>query len=118
MLEITFIFKFNNEKNNKYGKILLRYLSDNHEGVDNEIKDIVENAINLYMTANLLSNINNLKIGIIGIIDGNLYSSDNEISIYDLYIDCTNKEYKKHIYYYNNEKGFLNESIKQSFVGK
>jgi len=97
MLEITFIFKFNNEKNNKYGKILLRYLSDNHEGIDNEIRDIVENAINLYMTSNLLSNINNLKIGIIGIIDGNLYSSDNEISIYDLYIDSSNKEYKKHI---------------------
>jgi hypothetical protein len=66
---------------------MVNYVSDDHEGLDNEVKDILLSGLNEYRKKN---NIHKLKskiiIGILSFSSNNnisTYSTDNEIKCYD-----------------------------------
>ena len=86
---ITFIYKVGKNSKTYYGKYCVDYISDDHEGLDNEVKNILINGLNEYREK---KNIPELKSKImIGILsfspDGIIptYSTDNEIKCFDFY---------------------------------
>jgi len=109
MYNISFIFKLNNDQNIQYGKILLNHFNNNHTGLDIEIKKIIKNVINSYMKNNSLPRIKKLHIGVIAIL--NELCSTKEKNIFSIYIDCSNPDWTKHIYYCFGEKGIVNYNL-------
>jgi hypothetical protein len=110
MIEVAFIFRTDINPTIQYGKIKLNYLSDDHDGIDNEINPIVYESINTFMTIHSLPNITNVDIGILGVSNEwhNRCSDDEQkINIFNLYIDCSNGYWKKHTYNYNGETGLI-----------
>jgi hypothetical protein len=94
---ITFIYKIGKNSKTYYGKYSSDYISDDHEGLDNEVKYILREGINKYRRKN---NIKELKSKIIiGILSLSLdryiptYSTNNEIKCFDFYYDCNNNIY-------------------------
>jgi hypothetical protein len=94
---ITFIYRVGKNYKTYYGKYCFDYISDNHDGLDNEVKKILINGLNEYRKKN---NIKKLKTKIIiGILsfssDSNIltYSTDNEIKCFDFYYDSDKKIY-------------------------
>ena len=74
---ITFIYKVGKNYKTYYGKYCFDYISDDHEGLDNEVKDILIKGLNEYREKN---NVQKLKTKIIiGILS---YSSNNIIPTY------------------------------------
>ena len=59
---ITFIYKVGKNYNTYYGKYCFDYISDDHEGLDNEVKDVLIKGLNEYRKKN---NIQKLKSKII-----------------------------------------------------
>ena len=45
---ITFIYKVGKNYKTYYGKYCFDYISDDHEGLDNEVKDILITGLNKY----------------------------------------------------------------------
>jgi len=84
MPDITFIFRINDDLTRGYGKICLDYLSDDHEGVDLEIKPQVRSVIDKYREKHSLPPITDLHLGVIGVTDE--YCSFEEVNIFDIYI--------------------------------
>jgi len=84
---ITFIYKIG--KKVFYGKYITDYISDDHEGLDNEIKDIVISGINEYRKQKGLANLNNqIHIGILSLSIHDYistHSSEEEINCFDFY---------------------------------
>jgi hypothetical protein len=99
MYEISFIFKIN-QGPIEHGKIIVDYLSDDHEGIDNEIKDFVCDVLSEYRSNKKLSSIQKLELGVLGIIKD--WCSENEKNIFSVYIDRINKKY-----YCNGERVFI-----------
>lgn len=98
MVEISFIFITLDGKK-KFGKYVCDYLSDDHEGLDNEIKYSVVNCWNLYLKSiglKEVNNINNIKIGVIGVIN-NGFCSEEEILVFDMYIKCDSFNVKYYV---------------------
>ena len=94
---ITFIYKVGKNNKTYYGKYCVNYISDDHEGLDNEVKDILIKGLNEYRKKN---NIKELKskiiIGILSFSSNNIiptYSTDNEIKCFDFYYNYDNKIY-------------------------
>ena len=94
---ITFIYKAGKNYKTYYGKYCLDYVSDDHDGLDNEVKDIWTNGLNEYRKKN---NIQELKskiiIGILSFSSNDTiptYSTDNEIKCFDFYYSYDNKIY-------------------------
>ena len=94
---ITFIYKVGKNYKTYYGKYCFNYISDDHDGLDNEVKDILIKGLNEYRKKN---NIQELKskiiIGILSFSSNNIipsYSSDNEIKCFDFYYNYDNKIY-------------------------
>ena len=94
---ITFIYKVGKTHKTYYGKYCFNYISDDHEGLDNEVKYILIKGLNEYRKKN---NIQKLKskiiIGILSFSSNNItsvYSTDNEIKCFDFYYN-----YDKQIY--------------------
>ena len=94
---ITFIYKVGKNYKTYYGKYCFDYISDDHEGLDNEVKYILIKGLNEYRKKN---NIQELKtkivIGILSFSSNNIiptYSTDNEIKCFDFYYDSDNKIY-------------------------
>ena len=94
---ITFIYKVGKNYNTYYGKYCFNSISDDHEGLDNEVKCILINGLNEYRKKN---NVQKLKtkiiIGILSYSSNNIiptYSSDNEIKCFDFYYNYDNKIY-------------------------
>ena len=94
---ITFIYKVGKNYKTYYGKYCFDYISDDHEGLDNEVKYILIKGLNEYRKKN---NIQKLKakiiIGILSFSSNNIiptYSTDNEIKCFDFYCDYDNKIY-------------------------
>ena len=94
---ITFIYKVGKNYKTYYGKYCFDYISDDHEGLDNEVKYILIKGLNEYRKKN---NIQKLKtkiiIGILSFsLDNNIptYSSENEIKCFDFYYNDDNKIY-------------------------
>jgi hypothetical protein len=94
---ITFIYKVGKNYKTYYGKYCVDYLSDDHDGLDNEVKYILTKGINEYRKKN---NIQELKskiiIGILSFSSNDTiptYSNDDEIKCFDFYYSYDNKIY-------------------------
>jgi len=94
---ITFIYKVGKNYKTYYGKYCFDCISDDHDGLDNEVKDILIKGLNDYRNKN---NIQKLKtkiiIGILSFSSDNIvptYSTDNEIKCFDFYYNYDNKIY-------------------------
>ena len=94
---ITFIYKVGKNNKTYYGKYCFDYISDDHEGLDNEVKDKLIKGLNEYRKKN---NIQELKstiiIGILSFSSDNIiptYSTDDEIKCFDFYYNDDNKIY-------------------------
>jgi hypothetical protein len=94
---ITFIYKVGKNNKTYYGKYCFDHISDDHDGLDNEVKDILINGLNKYRKKN---NIQELKTKIIiGILSfsiptyANDTSTDNEIKCFDFYYNYDDKIY-------------------------
>jgi hypothetical protein len=83
---ITFIFKLPNKPGQTfYGKYYTDYISDDHEGLDKEIKPYLLKGINAFQNLKLSPEVENVHIGIISVSDHNSISSDEEIKCFDFY---------------------------------
>ena len=94
---ITFIYKVGKNDKTYYGKYCFDYISDDHEGLDNEVKYILIKGLNEYRKKN---NIQKLKtkiiIGILSFSSDNIiptYSTDDEIKCFDFYYEKYDKVY-------------------------
>lgn len=88
MLHITYIMPFITEKI-YYGKYICDDISDNHEGLDIEIKPIVINGINEYRNQKGLDKLDKkVFLGILSFSSNRhtyIYSSIKEIECFDFY---------------------------------
>ena len=86
---ITFIYRIGQDKKVFYGKYVCDYISDDHEGLDNEIKNIVICGINEYRKQRWAVKINKkIRIGILSLSTNDYipsYSTDAEIKCFDFY---------------------------------
>ena len=90
MVTITFIYKIKNINKTFYGKYVEDYFSDDHEGLDIEMKNIVLNYINKYRNSKNMKKLKgkNLSVGVLScmthdnILD---YYSNQEIECFDFY---------------------------------
>lgn len=85
---ITFIYKI--EKRNYYGKYVFDYMSDDHEGLDDQIRPLVLDSINRFRDQKGLSPLCYIKIGILSFsVDDYIpcYSTDKEYECFDLYCE-------------------------------
>jgi hypothetical protein len=94
---ITFIYKIGKNNKTYYGKYCFDYISDDHEGLDDEVKHKLINALNKYRKK---KNIPELKstiiIGILSFSSNDIiptYSTDDEIKCFDFYYNDDNKVY-------------------------
>jgi hypothetical protein len=94
---ITFIYKVGKKHKRYYGKYCFNSISDDHEGLDNEVKYILKKGLNEYRKKN---NIQELKskiiIGVLSFSSNNIiptYSTDNEIKCFDFYYNYDDKIY-------------------------
>ena len=97
MTFITFIYKVGKYNKTYYGKYCADYVSDDHEGLDNEVKYILLQGLNQYRQKN---NIKKLKskiiIGILSFSSNNFiptFSTNDEIKCFDFYYDYDNNIY-------------------------
>jgi len=96
---ITFIYKIGRNSKTYYGKICTDYVSDDHEGLDNEVKYLLIRGINAYRkNKNMPQNVNekNILIGVLSFSSNQYiptYSTDEEIKCFDFYSDYTNNIY-------------------------
>ncbi len=90
---ITFIFKLPNKPGQLfYGKYYTDYISDDHEGLDKEIKPYLLKGMNGFQTLKCLPEVEveveKVHIGIISVSDHNcisIHSTDEEIKCFDFY---------------------------------
>ena len=97
---ITFIYKVGKNPKTYYGKYCSDYISDDHEGLDNEVKYILKQSLNQYRKNNNKKIISNLMIGILSFSSSETtptYSTNNEIKCFDFY-----KNYDEKIYINGN----------------
>jgi hypothetical protein len=94
---ITFIYKVGKNNKTYYGKYCINSMSDDHEGLDNEVKYILTKGLNEYRKK---KNIQELKskimIGILSFSSNNIiptFSTKNEIKCFDFYCSYDNKIY-------------------------
>ena len=94
---ITFIYKVGKNPKTYYGKYCLNYISDDHEGLDNEVKDSLIEGLNEYRKHHNIPKIKTkIIIGILSFSSNNIiptFSSINEIKCFDFYRDSDNKIY-------------------------
>jgi len=84
---ITFFYRLKNDNSKYYGKFVSNYISDDHSGLDREMKSIVVYGINL-LTMNIT--MDDVSLGILSFSDHSYiptYSSDDEIEMFDFYYD-------------------------------
>jgi hypothetical protein len=86
---ITFIYKVGKNPKTYYGKYCFDYISDDHEGLDNEVKYILKQSLNQYRKQNNENKIKSkLMIGILSFSSNEnipTYSTNNEIKCFDFY---------------------------------
>ena len=95
---ITFIYKVGKSPKTYYGKYCFDCISDDHEGLDNEVKYILEKGLNEYRKKNNIQKLKskNIIIGILSFSSNQIiptYSTDNEIKCFDFYYNYDNKIY-------------------------
>jgi hypothetical protein len=94
---ITFIYKVGKNDKTYYGKYCFDYISDDHEGLDNEVKYKLTRGLNKYRKNNNLKKIKTkIIIGILSYSSNQIiptYSTDNEIQCFDFYYNYDDKIY-------------------------
>ena len=94
---ITFIYRIENNDKTFYGKFVRNYISDDHEGLDLEVKPTVIYGINEYRKQKNLEELKeNVYVGVLSFSTNRYiptYSSDEEIQCFDLYCDLANNIY-------------------------
>ena len=91
---ISFIYKIQGENTRYYGKYCCDYISDDHEGLDLEVKSILKSGLNAHRVNNGLPKLKSKDI-CIGVLSFSrneyipTYSTDEEISCFDFY--CLSK---------------------------
>ena len=88
---ISFFYKMGNHPKMYYGKYFARYISDDHEGLDQEVRPLLEHAIEIYRkTINLPKQTRKIHIGVLSMCRDDAiptYSSKREIKCFDFYHD-------------------------------
>lgn len=102
MTAITFIYKIGKNSKVYYGKCKFSYLSDDHNGLDKEVKPYVLEGINRYRKQKNIKQLKSkfVKIGILSnscFNDFYCYVSEKEIECFDFYCIC-NYYYKRELY--------------------
>jgi hypothetical protein len=94
---ITFIYKVGKNYKTYYGKYCFDYISDDHEGLDNVVKNILLKGLNDYRTK---KNIQKLKskiiVGVLSFSSNDIIptdSTDDEIKCFDFYYENYDKIY-------------------------
>jgi hypothetical protein len=95
---ITFIFKLPNQPGQTlYGKYYTDYISDDHEGLDAEIKPFLLQGIRKYQKIEPKVEVEDVHIGIISVSDHNyisVHSTDEERNCFDFYCKKFTINYK------------------------
>lgn len=104
MVTITFIYKIKNIDKTFYGKYVANYISDDDDGLDIEIKNVLLKSINKYRNAKNINHLKskNLTVGLLSCSkDHHLdYFSNREIKCFDFYY----KNLKNTEIYFNGKK--------------
>jgi hypothetical protein len=100
---ITFIYRVGKSKKTYYGKYCNDYISDDHEGLDTEVKHSLLKGLKKYKDKNETKNENKTPKKDIKVIVGVLsfsshkfiptHSSENEMKCFDFYHDYDDKIY-------------------------
>jgi len=94
---ITFIYKVGKNYKTYYGKYCFDYFSDDHEGLDNEVKNILLQGLNEYRTKKNIQKLKtNIIVGILSFSSNDIiptYSTDDEIKCFDFYYQNYDKIY-------------------------
>jgi hypothetical protein len=103
---ITFIYKIKGVPQTYYGKYDFDYMSDDHEGLDLEIINVLSYGLNKYRQKNSIPKIDNKDI-IVGILSYSdhriipIYSTKDEIKCFDFYCleyDSNSDKIKYYVY--------------------
>lgn len=92
MTFISFIYKIAGDNTKYYGKYSCDYISDDHEGLDLEVRPILKSGLNAHRTKNGLQKLKSKDI-CIGVLSFSrnqyipTYSSDAEIQCFDFYAE-------------------------------
>lgn len=125
MIEISFFFR-TPYKDRSFGKIQLRYYSDDHEGLDNEIRPYVVDALRAYHTrytyhsnhhsaSPLEITEETVAISIIGI--SAEWTSERDRVLFDLYINCLDRAERHHYYTYMGKTRYIHRDEDYVEVG-
>lgn len=107
MVTITFIYKIKHVNNTFYGKYITDYVSDDHEGLDKEIKYRVLDCINKYRASKNIKKLEskNFLVGVLSCTTNDNfldYYSNQEIKCFDFYYKKIN--YNTQDVYINGKK--------------
>ena len=99
---ITFIYKVGKNYNTYYGKYCFNSISDDHEGLDNEVLPDLLNGINMYRQQKSRQQLkkNQVKVGILSCSTNRNYldySTIKETKCFDFYCTCYKENRKIYI---------------------
>lgn len=94
---ITFIYRVGQNPKTYYGKCCFEYISDDHDGLDNEVKYILKEGLNNYRKQNGIPKIKSkVMVGVLSFSSNEIiptFSTKDEIKCFDFY-----KTYDRDIY--------------------
>jgi hypothetical protein len=94
---ITFIYRIRKNPKTYYGKCFFDYISDNHEGLDNEVKYFLKQGLNAHRKKNKIQKIKSkIMIGILSLSSNEIiptYSTNDEIKCFDFYKNVDGQMY-------------------------
>ena len=103
MASITFIYRIHNQSKAFYGKLVKPTLSDDHEGIDREVRNYVLSGLNAYRKQKNMAPFadgSKLQIGILGMMNGNIYfCTHDERTCFDFY---AREQEQGRVHYYIN----------------
>lgn len=96
MTFISFFYKIGNNPKTYHGKYFAKYISDDHEGLDQEVRPCLEHTINEYRTQKNLPKLKaKIHIGVLSLCRDDViptFSTVREFKCFDFYHDY-NKTY-------------------------
>ena len=101
MCFITFIYKIGKDLTTYYGKYASDSISDDHEGLDKEVKPFLIDGLNAYRKRNNIPEIDvDICVGILSFSTNSFiptFSSDDEIKCFDFYYEKYNQKSKTYV---------------------
>lgn len=95
---ITFFYRIGNNSKKYYGKYVCRYISDDHEGLDAEIKPTVVDGINKFRKQEGFPELSEpISIGVLSFSSHEyipMDSTDEEINCFDFYYERSSYQEK------------------------